>query len=298
MRRLQPNEGWVIAVMTRFHENDLASHYIRLAEADAGWIVLRTPMVATNDPDPDPLGRATGELLWPERFGPAYIKAEQADMSIAEWNLVFQCDPTGMGGDIFQSEAHFQPLPANFWSEIMPRCQVLQFWDLAFSEQKTKKTCFTVAITVAVDPDLNIYILHLLRGRFGLNEAEDEMVKIISITKPLVVGIETDKFHQTAIISMVKRVLGRVMANIQLVRPKDDKISRARLPAGRAQAGKVFINKQAPWYRTFVSEALAFPNSKYKDQVDALSGVTLLVEHIGDVIRTSKRMEVVTSMAS
>lgn len=294
--RLQPQEGWLIAVMTRFHENDLASHLIRLAEESGDWIVIRTPQVATNDPEPDPLGRETGELLWPERLNAAYVAAEQKRMSIAEFNLIHQVDPTGMGGDIFETEAWFQGLPANFWSEIMPRCQVLQFWDLAFSDKK--RTCYTVAVTIAVDPELNIYIIHLVRQRMNTGTTEDEMVRIIEITKPLIVGVETDKFHQSLIVSMMKRVLSRVMCNIQLIRPKDDKIARARLPAGRAAAGKMFVNKDAPWYRNLVSECLGFPNTRFKDQVDALSGATLLVEHLGDVMRTSRRYEVEHVMAS
>jgi predicted phage terminase large subunit-like protein len=290
MRRLQPAEGWVIAVMTRFHENDLASHYIKLAEEDAGWIVIRTPLIATNDPEPDPLGRATGELLWPEFLTERFTRNVQREMSIAEFNLIYQVDPTGMGGDIFESEAWFQGLPLDFWSTIMPRCQILQFWDMAFSEKK--QTCFSVGITVAVDPELNMYILHLIRKRLNTGDAEDEMVRIIRITKPLIVGIETDKFHQRVIYTLARNILDQVMCNIQLIRPEDDKIARARLPAGRAQAGKVFIDKQAPWYRTFVSECLGFPNTKYKDQVDALSGVTALVQKVDQVIRTKQRSQV------
>lgn len=295
MRRLQPGSGWVLAVMTRFHENDLASHYIKLAEEDSGWIVIRLPQIATNDPEPDPLGRETGQLLWPERLTESYVKSEQREMTIAQFNLVHQCDPTGMGGDIFESETWFQGLPTDFWSNIMPRCQILQFWDLAFSDKK--RACFTVGITVAVDEALNIYILHITRRRMNTGDAEDEMVKTIQVAKPLIVGIETDKFHQTLIISMAKRIMERVMCNVQLVKPVDDKTARAMLPASRAQQGKVFINKEATWYRTFITECLGFPNMRYKDQVDAFSGVVLMVEKMGEILRKTRRIVVEHSMA-
>lgn len=295
MRRLQPSTGWVIAVMTRFHENDLASYYMKLAEEDAGWLVIRLPLIATNDPEPDALGRATGELLWPEYLTPAFVKNTQAELTIAQFELVYQCSPTGMGGDIFESEAWFQGLPENFWSDILPRCQVLQFWDLAFSD--AKRACFTVGITVAVDAALNIYILHITRRRMNTGDAEDEIVKVISVAKPLVVGIETDKFHQTLILSMARRIMERMMCNIQLIRPTDDKTARALLPANRAQLGKVFINKKAAWYRAFVSECLAFPNSRYKDQVDAFSGVVLMTEKMGEIMTKTRRLVVEHSMA-
>jgi len=295
MRRLQPGTGWVIAVMTRFHENDLASHYLKLAEEDAGWIVVRLPQIATNDPEPDPLGRETGELLWPERLDWNYVHAEQREMTIAQFNLIHQADPTGMGGDIFESETWFQGLPKDFWSTIMPRCQILQFWDLAFSDRK--RACFTVGLTVAVDPELNIYILHITRRRMNTADAEDEMVKTILVAKPLIVGIETDKFHQQLIISMARRLMERVMCNVQLIRPQDDKTARALLPASRAQQGKVFVNKEANWYRAFVTECLGFPNTRYKDQVDAFSGVVLMVEKMGEIITKTRRIVVEHVMA-
>jgi predicted phage terminase large subunit-like protein len=216
-------------------------------------------------------------------------------MTIADFELVYQCNTVGMGGDIFESEEWFQDLPVDFWSTIFPRCQVLQFWDLAFSD--AKRACFTVGITIAVDETLNIYILHITRRRMNTGDAEDEMVKTILVARPLVVGIETDKFHQTLIISMAKRIMDRVMCNIQLVKPTDDKTARAMLPASRAQQGKVFINKKAVWYRSFITECLGFPHMRYKDQVDALSGVVLMTERLGDIIRDTRRIVVEHTMA-
>jgi hypothetical protein len=94
--RLHTSQGWLVAIMTRFHENDLASHFIKLAEESGEWLVIRTPMLA--EETGDILGRYPGESLWPEQYTPEFIKATQAGMTIAEFNLVYQGDPTGMGG--------------------------------------------------------------------------------------------------------------------------------------------------------------------------------------------------------
>jgi predicted phage terminase large subunit-like protein len=37
------------------------------------------------------------------------------------------------------------------------------------------------------------------------------------------------------------------------------------------EAGSVFLPRHAPWLGEFRREVLAFPNSRYNDQVDALS---------------------------
>lgn len=276
--RLHTSEGWLVAIMTRFHEHDLASYFIELAEQSGEWLVLRTPLLA--EESGDLLGRRPGESLWPAQYTPTFISQTQAGMSIAEFNLVYQGDPTGMGGDIFESEDWFRDLPPDFWSRIEPTCQTVQAWDLAWSEKD--RTCYTVGMTCAVDEHLNMYILHVTRERMTDLRLEDEMVRAIRLAKPAVVGIEESTFHLRVTRALVQRVLGRVMCNIQLPHPDKDKVTRARLPAGRAQHGKMFVDKRRPWYRAFIGEMLGFPNTRYKDQVDALSLLTLLVQNLGE----------------
>ena len=63
--------------MTRWHEDDLGGRL--LAEMDAGgrrWEVLKLPMEAEQH---DPLGRAPGELLWPEWFRPDQVAEAKRD---------------------------------------------------------------------------------------------------------------------------------------------------------------------------------------------------------------------------
>lgn len=291
--RLQPDTGWMLGVMTRFHENDFASHLIRLAEEAEDWIVIRTPQVA--EESGDPLGRAPGELLWPSRFSADWVARERRRMGVGEFNLVHQGDPTGIGGDVFREEGWFQSLPPNFWAQIFPKCHIISGWDLAFSENK--RACFTVGITAAIDKDFNLYILNIVRKRMTLGDTEDTLVKLIQMTKPLILGIEESRFHQQLTRSMARRVMSRVMCNIQLVRPDSDKTSRALLPAARAEAGKLFVNKDTVWYPHFVQECLGFPNTKYKDQVDALSLVAYLVERLAEYKSTDRVIQTETVMA-
>ncbi len=293
--RLQIDGGWMIGVMTRFHENDFASHLIRLAKESGDWLVFETPLLAVEGKI-DPLGREPGQILWPEHFTESFLAYEQRRLTIAQFNLIHQGDPTGMGGDVFETEEWFQDLPENFWSEIMPQCKTIQAWDLAFSEQK--RACFSVGITAAVDSSLNMYILHIVRKRYTILELEDVMVQLAENTKPMLVGIEYSTFHQNLTAGIARRVMERKMVNIQLVRPDRDKTARARLPAGRAQHGMVFVNKKAPWYRAFITECLGFPNTKYKDQVDAFSLLALLVQKLGESVRLEKPIPVRTTMSA
>lgn len=271
--RLNTQSGWLLAVMTRFAEGDLGGHFIKLAEQSGDWLILRTPLEAE---DNDPMGRAPGESLWPEQFPPEFIQATKRSMSIAEYDLVYQADPTGIAGDIFTNEKYFKPLPPNFWQEIFPRCFTGQSVDLAFS--KNKRTCYTVILTYAVDEHFNMYLLHIDRNRYQVRDSEERLKELIRITRPLVTVIETENFHDATIRSMVIRIMSEVMCDIRLEKAEADKIARARLPAGRAEHGFMYADVDAPWFRTFMSELLGFPNSTYKDQVDALSLAALTVQ--------------------
>jgi predicted phage terminase large subunit-like protein len=271
--RLNTRDGWLLAVMTRFAEGDLGGHFIKLSQDSGDWLVLRTPMEAE---DNDPMGRAPGESLWPEQFPPEFIAATKKSMTIAEYGLVYQADPAGASGDVFTSEKNFKPLPPNFWQEIFPYCFTGQAVDLAFSANK--RTCFTVILTYAVDAHFNLYVLHVDRNRYHVRDAEERLLELIRITRPLVTVVETENFHDAAIRAMVVRIMSQVMCDIRLEKAAGDKIARARLPAGRSEHGFVYVDADAPWYRTFMTELLGFPLSTYKDQVDALSLAALTVQ--------------------
>lgn len=285
--RIQPGTGWMLAIMTRFGEFDLASHLIELAEKSGDWLYIRTPMIAERG---DPLGRKEGELLWPSRLSEEYIKVERSRLTIAEFNMIHQGDPSGMGGDVFQSPDWFRDLPSDFWKETYPKCRIVQAWDLAFS--KDKRACYTVCVTIAIDIEFNIYILDVFRERLTIRSTENLMVNSIKIAKPIVVGIEESNFHQQLTRTLVRKVLSRVMVNIQLVKPDRDKRARALLPAARAEAGKVYVNKSCRWYEKFVMECLGFPNTRFKDQVDAFSLVAFLVTKLEELVQEESYREV------
>jgi predicted phage terminase large subunit-like protein len=267
-----------------------------LAEESGDWIVVRTPLEAEEQ---DPMGRVVGESLWPEQFPPDFVDATKKSMTIAEFQMVYQADPTGTSGDVFTSEYYFKDLPLNFWQGVFPTCFTGQAVDLAFS--KNKRTCFTVILTYAVDPQFNMYILHIDRARYHVRDSEERLMELIRLTKPLVTAIETENFHDAAIRSMVIRIMAQVQCDIRLVKPMADKVARARLPAGRAEHGFMYADRNAPWFRTFMVELMSFPNSTYKDQVDALSLAALTVQQMEEQklrlnrVRTPSEARVVMS---
>ena len=49
-------------------------------------------------------------------------------------------------------------------------------------------------------------------------------------------------------------------------------MTRALLPAAKAEAGSLYVDRDAHWFLDFERECIAFPLAQHDDQVDALSG--------------------------
>lgn len=96
--RLEPGASIVI-IMTRWHPQDLTGRL--LAEQPGVWTHIRIPTVAEAD---DPLGRAPGELLWPERFDLEAVTEQRQVLGEAAFTARHQQRPALSFGALWQPE--------------------------------------------------------------------------------------------------------------------------------------------------------------------------------------------------
>jgi hypothetical protein len=90
--RLEPH-GTIIVLMHHWHEDDLAG---RLPEKHPDrWKIIRLPALAHPG---DPLGRAEGEALCPERFDVAALNAKRLEVGPLVWAGKYDQNPLGVGG--------------------------------------------------------------------------------------------------------------------------------------------------------------------------------------------------------
>src|SRR3954469_181146 len=123
--RLMPG-GSVILVMTRWHEDDLAGRLIKdmLEEDGDQWEILSLPGLAEGHPKDDgeagaftttaypparlmvvgsdPLGRRTGEALWPEWFDEAWLLGTRKAAGSYWFGSMYQQTPRDAEGNFFK----------------------------------------------------------------------------------------------------------------------------------------------------------------------------------------------------
>lgn len=255
--RLQPAAPCVI-IQTRWHKDDLAG---RLLDS-GGWRLVRLPALAEAD---DPLGRAIGEPLWPERFDAAILADRKKTLGSRWWSCLYQQNPVDAEGGMFRREwfGFADAPPAAFVS-------MCRFWDFAGTEARPgSDPDYTVGALVGIDAQGRYWILDIVRVRARAAEVE-AIVQGTAIRdgKGVVIGIEQEPGSSGA--SVADRFVRDVLAGyaVYAERATGSKALRAQPFSAQAEAGNVTLIR-APWNAECLDEFSEFPFGAHDDQVDA-----------------------------
>jgi predicted phage terminase large subunit-like protein len=253
--RLEPG-GRVIAIGTRWHEDDIIGRILREAQAEGEpWRILNLPALAE---DLDPLGRMPGEALWPARYDAAALDRIRREVGAYYWAAMYQGRPAPLEGGLFKR--------AWFRYQDPPADGLLRFAavDLAASTKQTAD--YTVVLVLGLRSDGTMFVLDVIRRRL-------EGPEIISTLKAtcrkhglVFVGVEKAGF-QLALIQ-IARAEGIPVRELEADK---DKVARALAATPFVEAGRVIFPKAAPWLGELEQELLGFPNATHDDQVDALA---------------------------
>jgi hypothetical protein len=268
--------GRRLFVGTRWHEDDLYAHLVR-----TGWpeLVLRAI--------------TEGVALWPERFDLVELATRRADMGTALFNLQFQNDPAGMGGNIVRRDWF------SYVDEV-PRGARRVGMDLNASA--SERADYTAVVEWVEDDRHNLYFVGAWRKQLGeghrawLTGRTDSLEYGVTpaygepdgprLLWPLgqlpagFAGAKGDRGRPRLLVRLAiesvifqatfaRELLSHTNLPAVAVRPDRDKVSRARALAARYEAGKVFHLRAAPGLADYEEELVAFPNGRHDDQVDA-----------------------------
>jgi predicted phage terminase large subunit-like protein len=247
-----------------------------------GWEVLNLPAIAEDD---DPLGRAPGEALWPERFGLDYLEQMRAANPVA-FSALYQGNPTPEEGAFFQKgdikTYERDELPANL--------RIFAVSDHGVgTATHNDRTCLML---FGVCPAGTAYVLpDTVWRRMGSQEQVEEMLRLMRDKKPMFWWAERGQISRSIGPFLKKRMdEEQVYCPLLEEAPIGDKVARAQSARARSAQGRVLFPAYAEWWPRALKELLTFPNGKHDDFVDALSMLGLkLQSHVPGSVPSVKR---------
>jgi predicted phage terminase large subunit-like protein len=226
----------------------------------------QTPQSARRIPhSDDPLGRAEGEALWPERFDREALLATRRRLGAWSFAALYQQRPVPAGGALFKPEWFARRV-----SRAPEGLRWCRGYDLAVSLKNSAD--YTASFRCAFDKRTgDLYIADGFRRRIEFPEQRRYVIERLEAEPDTRHGIEL-ALHGQALLQDLRReprTRGRVLKGVKV---DADKLMRAEAWATLAEEGKVVIVEGA-WVNDFLDEVCRFTGrgDAHDDQVDAVS---------------------------
>lgn len=264
LTRLKPGAAQIL-VMTRWHEDDLGGRILE-RERDQ-WKVIELAMEALPD---DPLGRETGDRLWPEWFTDEMV--ETAKMDVRGWNALYQQRPATEAGDYFLMDwfSDYEDLPE--------KMTVYGASDYAVTDGDGDYTEHGV---FGVDAWSNIHVMDWWRGQKTSDVWIDAKCDMIIKHKPVCWFGEAGPIRRAVEPYLNKRMTERhAFCRLEWLASISDKAARCRPFQALASMGKVRFPKSSPWKAELIGQLVRFPAGKHDDGVDVCSLIGRGLEHV------------------
>jgi predicted phage terminase large subunit-like protein len=258
--------------------------YPALATHDE-YLELKTGRIIRNDFDGyfpkthyKPL-RPKGEALHPERFPRQLLLRYKRTLAPRDWAALYQQNPVPEEGAVFTKEMFI------YRPHLPDRGELYTFaaWDLAIGTKRHND--YTVGFVGGLDWEDNLWILHMVRARWGnMDTVAREIIDLAQRYECVLTGIEKGQL-ELALKPHLSRIMKEKSLYIPLaegdsaLRPIADKVSRAGPLQGRMQQGRVlFPDPNAySWVSGVEDELLRFPSGVHDDMVDALAWLARMV---------------------
>lgn len=267
--RLEPN-GAIVLIQTRWHEDDLAGRLLKeMAGGEDGepgeqWEVVSLPALAEEN---DPLGRAIGEPLCPERRSKEALEIIKRKNTFGFASL-YQQRPVPLEGGLFKRDwfPHERIIDR---SRVPMNLRWARGYDLAVSTKTSAD--FTASFRCAFDKLGNLYIAEGFRKKIEYPEQRRYVIERMLGDKNTQHGIEK-ALHGLALVQDLRRVQRIRNIPLRSVPVDGDKMTRALSWANLAAEGKVFLVR-GDWISGFLDEVCRFTGDgdDHDDQVDAVS---------------------------
>lgn len=260
-----PESSAIIVIMQRVHERDVSGEII---SKELGYEHLMLPMefeperkcitsIGFQDPRTE-----DGELLWPDRMTAAVVERDKKVLGTYAVAGQFQQRPSPRGGGMFQRN----------WFEIIPTApkasKRVRAWD--FAATKKEGAAFTVGCLMSRSEDGDFIIEDVIRFRGSPNDVERQ-IRLCASQDGTAVTIDFPQDPGQAGVFQTKYLKKQFAGfDIRSSTESGSKELRATPLSAQAEAGNVKLVRGL-WNEQFLAEAEVFPQSEFKDQIDAAS---------------------------
>ena len=272
-RKTNKNVSTIIGIMQRLHQNDPSGHILEKQKENTKHISLPGEI------------RNYKKFVKPRRLIKFY-KDDLFDVNRLNWKVLDELEvdlgqygfagqigqnPAPAGGGTFKTD-HFQ-----YTSEIIPKkdyVKSVRYWDKAATSSKSKgsnRSKYTAGVKISKLKNGMFIVDDVKRGRWSSEERE-RIIKETAIADGqdvfVVVEQEPGSGGKESAEGTVRNLAGFM---VEKDRPTGDKGERADPLSTQVNNGNVIL-RVAEWNAKYKEEFSLFPNSTYKDQVDATSG--------------------------
>lgn len=259
----------IIVMMTRWNEDDVAGRLLSGFDGHADkWTEIWLP--AISEAGDSLKSRLPGEALCPERYNEAALLGADGNggirrsMGTVKWNALYRGRPSSAAGNVIKRDW------IRFYDELPEGIQEYgQSWDLNFDDEGADNAFVSGQVWARKRADF--YLVEQAYGVWDYVQSEKEFIKQSVKWKRAAVRLIERAANGFAMISRLKKRIPR----LRPIKPKGSKLARLKAVAPVFESGNVwFPNPNKPgnaWVLALIEEVVNMPNSKYKDQVDALS---------------------------
>lgn len=256
--------GAILAVMQRLHQFDLPGMLLEVGGIDH----LNRPAIAPAEEVIPLLGgkchrRRIGEVLHAEREPIEELERIRHEMGSHRFAAQYLQNPVPAAGNLIKAR----------WLKIYPEPldveggYIIQSWDTG--NKAGPNNAYSSCVTARVKGKYT-YVIDVLRKRMEFPELRATAIALAREYGPSILLIEDKASGEALIQELRDPSLTGVPVPIP-VRPEGDKESRIAGISGMIEAGQLLIPREASWLPDFKSELLGFPQTRFCDQVDALS---------------------------
>ena len=264
-----PQNGAIILIMQRVHENDLTGYLLENADE---WTHIKIPEVAITD-ETWAVGntvfrRTAGRPLNPARMNAQTIDARRQELGTYVWSAQYQQEPCpAEGGIVKESWLHYYTQRQAEEIDPIKYCRIFLSWDTANKVGTTNaySACCVILMT-RENGAYKYYLLDVVRGKW-------EMPELIRQSMTIYHKWRYEKGGGVFVKLLIEdKASGTQLIDIESIKPDADKTSRLMGVSAYIENGTLlFPQEEKPWWSEFKKELLGFPNTKHKDQVDALT---------------------------